>query len=172
MSCCHALLCCKTTDETFSWFFSLWVPVEPCCISRLVTIPILGFLESESLLCLAGLFWACWQCVFSAALQKVSNHYILLAVIQAHSWYVFLAFQLVSGCLALLIFELANYFCPCLSSLWVVAVPCYILSLLTIPVLISFRMWVVAAFSCILSLLTMPVFWLSRRWISAVPFCV
>ena len=128
-----ALLHFKVDDNACPWLFRKWVAIVPCyCASSLLTMSVLHSSESEWLQCLA-VFWA-------------------------HSWHLFLAFQLVSGCLALMILKLADHVCAWLFSLWVAGVLCCVSHLLTILVHAFSRMWVIAASSYILSLLIVPVF--------------
>ena len=84
------LLCFKPADNACPWLSSMWVAAVGCCVSSLLTMPVLGSPASEWLLWVA-VFQACWQCLS-------------------------LALQLVSGCCELLCFKVADNFCPWPSS--------------------------------------------------------
>ena len=160
----HALLCFKPTEEAYPWLFRKWVAAIDCCISSLLTMPVLGSLECEWLLYFA-MFQACWKSL-SLALQPVS------------------------GCCALLCFKLADTSCSWLTRKWVAAVHCCDSSLLTIPILGSpVCEWLLClalfqacweylflalqpvsgccAFLC-LKAVDNPCSWLSRMWVPAV----
>ena len=126
---CCALLCFKLANNSCPWLSSGWVAVMPCCVSSLLTIPVLGSPGGEWLLCLA-MFLACWQSL-SLALQWVSGYCVLLCfrpVDNPCPW-------LSSGWVLLLCFKPVDNPCPWLSSLCVVAVSCCISRLLTIPII-------------------------------------
>ena len=125
-----ALLCFKPNDNDHSWLCSGWVAVVPCCVSSLVTMPVLASLVCEWLLCLT-VFQAWWQCL-SVTLQEVS------------------------GCCALMCFQSADNDCSLVWSLWVADLPHHILSLLIISVLGSSACeWLMS--HCVLNLLIRPV---------------
>ena len=87
------LLFFLSVDNTCLWLFRKWVAVVDCCVSSLLTMPVLG--SSEGV-------WLWWFTVFSACWQCMS-----------------LALQKVSGCCALLLFWSADNACPWLSRKWV-----------------------------------------------------
>ena len=93
----------KPADNACSWLFSLWVAAVTCYASSLIHI--FGSPVCGWFPCLT-VFWFCWQC-----------------------WS--LACQLVSGCHSLLCFKPADKTCPWISRKWVVFMPHYISSILT-----------------------------------------
>ena len=154
MSGCHTLLCFKLVNDTSSCLSSLWVLPVPCCVLDQLRIPVLISLDCEWLpLPSLAVFQACW-------------------------WHLPLSLQSVSDCYTLLHFKFTNDNCSCISSLWVVAVPCCVSSLLTMTALGSlesewlpcfavfqvclwhpycFSLWGAAIYCCVSSLLMMPV---------------
>ena len=126
-----SLACWQCLSLLFSW----WVAKIPCCLSGLLTMPVLDSPVCEWLRYLA-VFLAYWQCP-SLVLQSVSGWGCLVGFLAYWQW-LFLALQDVSSCGpcgASLCFEPANNAYFWLSSMWVVVVSCYLSSLLTMPVL-------------------------------------
>ena len=149
----------------------MWVAVVPCCISGLLTMPVLGSPGCEWLWCLA-MFLACWQCCpwlfrewvavvpccFSSLLTmpilgSSGSEWLWCLVVFLACWQCLsLTLQPVSSCdalLALLCLQPADNAGTWLSSWWVAVVPCYVSSLLTISVLgssVCEWLWCLAVF--------------------------
>ena len=59
---CCGLLCSKPADNGCPWLSSLWVAAVACCVSSMLTMPVLGSLVCGLLWCLAVL-QTCWWCL-------------------------------------------------------------------------------------------------------------
>lgn len=180
-----ALLQFNPADNACYWLIRQWVAGLPNCFSSLLTMPVCDSSACEWPLCLVVFQTCCW--CLSLTLQTVSS---VTHCISIYWCFLFLTFQHVSGCCALLHPKPAENAYLWLTRKWVAAMLCWIS-----VQLIVFNSLVCGWLLCLVdfqSLLLMLVFgfldsesydltaskftdnsslWLSSMWVTAVPCC-
>ena len=183
------LLCFKPGDNFCPWLSRKWVAVVPCCVSSLVTMPVLGSPACEWLLWLA-FKPANYDCPWLSRKWVAAMCCYLLSSLVMHV----LGSSVGKWLLCLGVFQVQWQWLFWFFSWWVAAVSCCVSSMVTMLVLgspvgewllciVVFQAWWQFLFlalqevsnSCALMCFKPSDYacpWLSRKWVPAVPCCV